>query len=269
FLHGTQRFASDALGASSTAHDRLARLWDDVSYYAVTVPWRCVGYPLVLVPFGIVRTVRREGWRFCAVFSAILAFVTATWMARGSLGLDRHFVAIAPFYATMIAEGIVALGQTIERLVAGPARRGSQAFLASRAAGVFVVAGLAAATLSTSAQLLDRWMNDWRHASEDTWIDRREIAARLALTPKGTIFCDEPTIEVLSGLPRDRFDRRSTNDEEGARRLADAASRDGVAYVATWAPNAKRALGLGALDYRPGWASEKYDGLILVRVDKR
>jgi hypothetical protein len=270
FLHGTQRFATDALGTKSTFSGDLTRLWNDVTYYSITVPWRCVGYPLVLAPFGIARVVRREGLRFCAVFSAILAFVTLTWIARGSLGLDRHFVAIVPLYATLIAEGIVQLAQWIERLVAPPARLGSQAFLASRAFGVFVLGGLATATFATSAQLLVRWMGDWRRASEESWVDRREIAAELRETSKGLIFCDEPTIEVLSGLPRERFDRRSTNDDDGARRLVDAASRDGVAYVVAWAPNAKRALGLGTLAYRPPWwTHETYDGLLLVRVDAR
>jgi hypothetical protein len=210
--------------------------------------------------------VRREGLRFCAIFSAVLAFISLVWLMRASLGLDRHFVAVMPLSATFVAEGIVALAHGVNRVVRVAVAKYDNAYLASRAAAAAVVGGLAAGTFALDAQLLSRWMGDWRHASEDAWPDRRAVAAYLREHAGGTVFCEEPTIEVLSGLPRDRFDRGGLTDDKGIARVRAAASREGAVYVAGWAASVKGVRSLGEIVLRPPGARSDDDGLIVVRV---
>jgi len=49
-----------------------------------------------------------------------------------------------------------------------------------------------------------------------------------------TIFCDDATLEILSGLDRRRFDRHWTDDPHTWDLVDTTARVDGVAYVATW-----------------------------------
>jgi hypothetical protein len=270
FLRDTRTFANGALGAKSSLEHGAGQLLRDLRYYAVDVPWRCVGYPLVLAPFGVARTLRREGARFFLVYLALLAFVTLTWVLRSSLGLDRHFVVLVPFYATLMANGVIALGEAVHLGVRRAVGGSQHAFLAPGAARAAVIAGLAFAGYATSYGLLQRWMRDFRNASEQAWPDRRAVAAFLAalpVTPEGgpTIFCDEPTVEVLSGLDGRRFDRRSLDAPEAKARIA-AASLHGEVYVATWAAKALLLDKVSVLAFRPPGATARDEGLVVLRA---
>jgi len=262
FLRDTREFANGALRTKSSFQLGARQVIADLRYYAIDVPWRCVGYPLFLAPFGIVRTFRRDGVRFSFVYLALLGFVTLTWLMRSSLGLDRHFVVLVPLYATWMANGVVAIGETVDRTVSRLVGRYEHAFMAPGAARAAVIAGLAFAAYATSHSLLERWMRDWRNASEQAWPDRRAVAAYLASLPSETkIFCDEPTLEILSGLDRRRFDRRALDSA----RIVAASARDDV-FVATWAVNALRFEKLGTIVFRPPGARAKDEGLVVLHV---
>jgi len=259
FLKQTREFANGALGSKGSY------TLDDLLYYSVRVPWRVVGYPLLLVPFGVVRTFRREGLRFFGIFSAALAFVTLTWMMRSSLGLDRHFVVLVPFYATMIANGIVAIAVFADDLAKRPFAASIHAFSASGAVRAAFTAGLACAVVGNTWTILTVWMRDWRNASEGAWPDRREIAARLRELD-GPIFCDEPTVELLSGLHRSRFDRRMLEDPRAKTWIATALAGGKPVYLATWAVKLERLKLRGdVLARSPG--SSGNSGFVLMRVD--
>ncbi len=265
FLKQTREFANGALGTKSSFQLGWKQVGEDVLYYAVHVPWRVVGYPLVLVPFGIVRTFRRDGLRFVGIFSAALAFVTLTWLMRSSLGLDRHFVVIVPLYATFIANGIVAIAKFFDETVKRPFAASIHAFGASGAVRAAFLAGLACAVVGNTWSILDVWMRDWRNASLGAWPDRREIANRLR-DVDGAIFCDEPTVELLSGLDRSRFDRRLLDDPR-ARSWIVAALRSGKpVYLATWAVKLDHLALRGPILARsPGTSGNT--GFVLMRVD--
>lgn len=258
FLRATRQFANGALGAKSSF------TLDDLLYYVVHVPWRVVGYPLLLAPFGLYRTIRRDGLRFCAIFGAILAFITLTWMLRSSLGLDRHFVVIVPFYAALIANGIVAMGDFVDRIMRKPMAVSVHAFGVSGAVRAALIAGLTCAVVGNTWMILDVWMRDWRNYSLGAWPDRREIANRLR-DLEGTIFCDEPTVELLSGVDRHRFDRRLLDDNRAPGWIRDARAH-GPVYVATWAVKLPHlALKGPVLARSPG--SSGATGFVLMRVD--
>ena len=84
--------------------------------------------------------------------------------------------------------------------------------------------------------MLDVWMGFWRASIERGWPERAALGAYLRSLPEApTIFCDDATLEILSGLDRRRFDRHWIDDPHTWDLDADgAAQADGVAYVATW-----------------------------------
>ena len=114
-------------------------------------------------------------------------------------------------------------------------------------------------------------MHEWGGALRRGWPDREAVGAYLrGLPPTTTIFCDEGTVEVLSGLDRHRFDRHWVDEPGGAERIEAAADRDGVVYVATWIRKltALRARGHGEIVFRPPGETSNDAGLAVMRIDR-
>lgn len=263
FLRGTREFANGALHAKSSFELGRAQLMKDLVRYVIEIPWRVFGWPLLLVPFGVVPTFRRHGLRFCTPFVCVLGFVTVAWILRSSLGLDRHFVALVPFYATLAAHGIFAIASFFGQIVRRLSAVSEHAFLAGGATRAAIVAGLCCATFVLSASLLDDWMSNWTHWRDEVWPDRRELAALLRTLPSNVpIFCDEPTVEVFSGLDRRRFERVGVADPNRVRARVE---RDGEVWVVSWAANLKEVKPLGEVTWRPRDAKPN-EGLMAVRV---
>lgn len=253
FLRQTKEFANDA----THARFGVAR---DAAYYPVFVAWRVMGSALPLVPFGIVRTVRQQGARFVLVLAACLGFVSLSWITRSSLGLDRHFVCVVPLYAAFAAQGVAAIADAI----AGWTRR--------QGAGRGVAAGLAIASLCGMCVQLDVWMGFWRASIVRGWPDRASTAAFVrALPGDPTIFCDEATLEIPTGLSWRRFDRHWVDDPHTWDLIEDAARRRGVVYVATWrrklarheAPGREIVFAIGASPESPSTT-----GFAVMRVER-
>jgi hypothetical protein len=275
FLKGTQNFAVDAMKVKVSPFADPKKLALDLSYYPVQVAWAVVGVPMVLAPFGAWRTWKREGATFVGLHLACLAFISYVWLQRGSLGLYRHFMVIVPFYAVMIANGAVAIADVIERLPRKLFARSEHAYAASRSLRWGVVWGIGFAVCATTYVQLDLWMTDWRDKCRDIWPDRLAAAAYLRSVPANDlIFCDEATLEVFSGLDRNRFDRRYLGDDDGAVRIvAAAARRDGETYVASWAGKMTKLQALGHVAFRPAplpWEKpgEPYKGVLIVKITR-
>ncbi len=230
FLRQTQEFAVSAIPRTGKLGGPVAGLLSDLLYYPLSLPLRVMGPALALVPFGIARTVREQGNRFALVLVACLGFVSLAWARRSTLGLDRHFVAVVPLYAIAAAQGLATLvdgAATLGRRVVTAAR----AIVAARALG----AVLGAASLAGLGFMLFVWMGFWRASIRRGWPERQAIAAYLRSLPQAsTLFCDEATVEILSGLDRRRFDRHWVDDPHTWELVAADARARGVAYVATW-----------------------------------
>ena len=228
FLAQTHEFASQAVidGAGSGVVG-LAR---DALYYPLHVAVRVLGPAVALVPFGVARTWRQQGPRFVLVLAACLGFVSLTWMNRSSLGLDRHFVAAIPLYATFAAQGVAAIAEQVERWVGERASERTARGTARALAGALSIGAVALLGV-----MLGVWMTFWRAAIDHGWPERSAMGAYLRSLPQGpTIFCDDATLEILSGLDRRRFDRHWIDDSHTWNLIDGAAKADGVAYVATW-----------------------------------
>ncbi len=264
FLKGTREFANGALGAKSSFELGRKQLIDDLLRYAVTIPYRVLGDALYLAPIGLYRMARVDGLRFVTIFLSVLGFVTFAWVMRSSLGLDRHFVALVPLYAAAIANGAVQIADLVFGFVRRMTKDATQAFLAPGSARAAVVAGFACALFVSGYQRLDEWMMHWRHASEDVWADRRFLAGFLTTLPAGsTIFCDEATVEVFSGLDRRRFERIGVHD---AARVQKRAAAEGEVYVVSWAAPLKSMRAIGSVIYRPAGVFKDDEGLMVLRV---
>jgi hypothetical protein len=224
FLGDTHQFASQAM--AEKAHRGVVGFVRDALYYPLFVAVRVLGPAVFLAAFGVLRTWRQQGPRFVLVLASALGFVSLTWVNRSSLGLDRHFVAVVPLYATMAAQGVAAIAAWV-------ARRSKQGERSPLARGVAAV--LSFGTLAGLAVMLDVWMGFWKGSIERGWPERVAIGAYLRSLPAGTtVFCDDATLEILSGLDRHRFDRHWVDDPTTWQRIGEVAREDGVVYVATW-----------------------------------
>jgi hypothetical protein len=228
FLGETHEFASAATGGGR-ARDAIG-LARDALYYPAYVAVRVLGPAVPLAVFGVLRTWRDQGGRFVLVLAACLGFVSLTWVNRSSLGLDRHFVAVVPLYATLAAQGIDAIGDQAQRWLESSASERS-----ARIAGRAIVSMLTIGTAGTLAVMLSVWMTFWRASIAHGWPERVALGAYLRSLPaEPTIFCDDATLEILSGLDRRRFDRHWIDDPQTWNVIGAAAQADGVTYVATW-----------------------------------
>jgi hypothetical protein len=263
FLGQTREFATGATHQQTALDEGILGLARDVLYYPAIVPFRVLGPVALLVPFGVVRTVRCQGARFVLVLGACLAFVSFSWVMRSSLGLDRHFVVVVPLYATFAAQGVATISGGAVRLlrrITGPAS-------AQRAGGAIAAAAAGGALVGLAVQL-HVWMGYWRDSIVRGWPDRVAVGDYLRSIPGDpTIFCDDATIEILSGLDRRRFDRHWVDDGHTWSLIAEVARTRGVAYVATWTRKLVDHEDDGEIVFRAGLSpDDRRAGLSVMRV---
>jgi hypothetical protein len=233
FLGQTREFATGVTHEKS-ALDRGASGLLDLLYYPLFVPYRVMGPVLPLAAFGVVRTIRQQGYRFVLVLASCLGFITLTWLFRSSLGLDRHFVVVVPLYAIFAAQGAAAIGDGAARWLAR-VRREPGAAARDAAAGRAVGGLLSVVSLAGLLVMLTIWMSFWRGSLARGFPERAAMGSYLRTLPSTSrIFCDDATIEILSGLDRRRFDRHWIDDPHTWDLVSETAREQGVAYVATW-----------------------------------
>jgi|HubBroStandDraft_2_1064218.scaffolds.fasta_scaffold33136_2 hypothetical protein len=234
FVRQTHEFASQVAESAASPRGALShgvlRLVDDALYYPVFVALRVMGPALPLAVLGVARAVREQGWRFVVVLGACLVFVSLSWIRRSSLGLDRHFVVAVPLYAVFAAQGAAVVADAVARL--SRARFGE---LAAGRAGRAIGGAVAVACVAGMCVSLQVWMGFWRASIARGWPDRQAVGAALRELPAAsTIFCDDATLEILSGVDRRRFDRHWLDDPATWDRVEQVAHGKGGAYVATW-----------------------------------
>jgi hypothetical protein len=256
FLRETKQFANGVAHQGSALDAGFAALAHSAIYYPYTVALRVFGYvtgdvtlplPLLLVPFGVVKTVREQGARFVLVLASALGFISFTWMMRSSLGLDRHFVVVVALYATFAAQGVA----VIAGWVAWIAKRFHLPTAVSAATGRCVGAVVGVLSLGALMMGLDQWMGFWTASVARGWPMRERVGAFLRTLPEGApIYCDDATIEILSGLDRRRFDRHWVDDPHTWELITNAAQAPGAVYVATWTDKMRGHESTGDFVYR-------------------
>jgi hypothetical protein len=265
FLRQTHEFANGALNQRSGGARGAAALVLDAAYYPIVVPVRVLGPVLWLAPFGVLRTLRQQGMRFTLVLLACLGFVSLTWVMRSSLGLDRHFAVVVPLYATFVAQGAAVVADWATRAVR---RHGAGSGSSIRAGRAFASA-LTLMSLAGLAVELDVWMGFLRASIARGWPERAALGAYLRTLPNGpTIFCDDATLEIASGLDRRRFDRRWTDDPHTWDGVAELARAEGMVYVATWRRKLRGHENAGEIVFRAGFdpVDAESTGVAVMRV---
>lgn len=208
YLRDTHQFVQDARHDHLTLREALGKL----PYYPAYLPYKSFGFPVVLALLGLVPMLRALGPAFLAPYLSCLAFVTVTWMTGGQLGLLRHFVSSVPLFATAIAFGVeqVAARTTDRRFP-------------------LVAASLALAL--EARHLQDSFFHE-RRVIEARWPDRAAVVEAVRALPAGArVVCDEPTVEILAGLPIEGTKRWWSTDPHFEEWVHDYA-REGTVWLA-------------------------------------
>jgi hypothetical protein len=119
FLWETQSFASEVRAATGAS-----------PIFALALPPIVLGPAIVVLPLGLRRSLR-AGW---VIPGGVLAFLAASYLGRGALGLERYLNAIVPFACVAIAEGALRLPDLYPRIEARAAARAVVAATALTAA---------------------------------------------------------------------------------------------------------------------------------------
>jgi hypothetical protein len=108
FLRETARFAGGVRAAQG-----FSPLLDGL-LIPLAIPPLVIGPAIVLVPLGLRRAVT-AGW---VVPGGILAFLVASHLGRGALGLERYLTALVPFACVAVAYGALRVPEIARRITA-------------------------------------------------------------------------------------------------------------------------------------------------------
>ena len=214
FLRLNAEFAAHAHAASASGHTHSIAVLRSLAYYAVSTPWRDVSVLLAFMLPGVVWLARRGPRSLIIVFASVLAFVTYGWIRRAHLGLDRHFVALVPLFATGIAAGLcITASWLIAQTGDSPRRR-----------AVVTCAVIALFSISMVGNLRRRERRTQRDQVGAFLADRNAADLLVAMRrPNESVFCDRARIEVFSRLSPAQFVRvglRAPTPDEIAREVS-------------------------------------------------
>lgn len=194
FLTGTQKFASDALQQSSSFSGGPLKVLQDLIHYPVWIPVMFMGINFVFVLFGIRETLQKHK-SLVLSGTAILFFITLSWMMKSTLGLNRHFTAIVPFYGVMAGYGMGRVLLYSERKFT--------------IGNLYNIVKKMILTVSGAAVLfyLAMWSYIWTDLHKSGFPPQKAAAEFLRTLPSDSkIICNDGIVEVLSGLDYRRFD---------------------------------------------------------------
>jgi hypothetical protein len=85
-----------------------------------------------------------------------------------------------------------------------------------------------------------------------------------------TVFCDDATLEILTGLDRRRFDRHWVDDPHTWDLIEEEAREHGPVYVATWRRKMRGHERVGDIVFEAGQdpAEPETTGVAVMRVER-
>jgi hypothetical protein len=188
FLHGTQKFASDALGQTNSIDGGLWNFIADLFFYPFWVPFIFSGIMPFLAIIGF-RKFYPKNKVFFVTSISILVFISISWIMKANLGLNRHFASVIPFYSALTAYGLSYLYEHLKKV---------SVFKSGKS--VPVIASLIILVYSVM------WLYIWRDNNEASFKERNATVSFLkrvyeSESGKGImILSNEPVIEVLSKI---------------------------------------------------------------------
>ncbi len=213
FLLDNQAFAEGALRRAQPDGPRLASA---LARYPLTMPALSFGAGALLALAGITRTARKESSWFVALPLAMLAFLVSGTLSRSHLGLERHFLPLVPFFAVWIAHGAARSAEWVTatharyRASGVSAKRGTLGSLLATISGPALYGAsfglLALSALAAQQELLGPSWRSWRELTRQSLPSESAAGRFIANLPRSAlVVCDEASVEVLSGLPAERF----------------------------------------------------------------
>jgi hypothetical protein len=191
FLSQTQQFANDALKESNSFQGGFLKIIKDFFHYPVVIPVLFSGLNILFLPFGI-KSLHRNYKLLFYTGTAILAFITLSWMMKSNLGLNRHFVSIIPVYSVLTAYGILNVSNYLQ---------GKKIFKK-----INVKKSLLVIIFITCLSYFLMWLYIWQRDNAIGFPERKSAIEFFRTIDDGkTIFCNDAIFEILSGLDKRRF----------------------------------------------------------------
>ena len=224
FLHGTQKFANDALGEVHSMQGGIWKFINDLFFYPFWIPFIFTGVAVILVPFGLRKFLAENEIAFIASLS-ILIFISVSWVMKANLGLNRHFTSLVPFYSLLLAYGFVSVSDYLKKY---------KLFHSGKLLlSVFAVVILFYTTM---------WLYIWRDTNSNNFSEKRDTIEFLkhlnSKDPDAVILCNDPMIEVLSGIDYKAFNHFWMDENTETKQYIESMkSGTGNIYIITSAKN--------------------------------
>ena len=224
FLHGTHKFANDALGEVNSMQGGIFKFLNDVFFYPFWIPFLFTGIAVILVPFGLRKFFTENKIAFVASLS-ILVFISASWVMKANLGLNRHFTSLIPFYSMLLAYGFVNVSDYLKKY---------KLF----SSGKLLLTIFAVVILFYTSM----WLYIWRDTNSNNFSEKRDTIEFLkqlnSKNPDAVILCNDPMIEVLSGIDYKTFNHFwMDTSPETKQYIESLKSGRGIIYIITSAEN--------------------------------
>lgn len=226
FLHGTHEFANDALGEVNSMQGGFWKFINDLFFYPIWIPFIFTGVAVILVPFGFKKFFAENKISFIASLS-ILIFISISWVMKANLGLNRHFTSLVPFYSLLLAYGFVTVSEYLKKYK----------LFSSGKLLLFVFALIILFYTSM-------WLYIWRDINSNNFSEKRDTIEFLkqlnSSTPEAVILCNDPMIEVLSGINYRVFNHFWMNEDlETKQCIESLKSGTEIIYIVASAKNEK------------------------------
>jgi|WetSurMetagenome_2_1015567.scaffolds.fasta_scaffold69362_2 hypothetical protein len=224
FLFQTQKFANDALRESNSFQGGFLKIIIDLIHYPIIVPAIFTGISLIFIPFGISNFYRQHKY-FFYFGVGILIFITASWMMKSNLGLNRHFMVLIPFYTTLTAYGVLAVSNYLKGF--------SDKFIFLRRINIKI--SLLIIILISCLIYLIMWLYIWSNNYKEGFPERKVASEYLKNIPENkTIFCNDAIVEIFSDIDFKRFNHIWMENNPGAYdMILQTAKNEGYVYVIT------------------------------------
>ncbi len=247
FIFVTQGFANEVLKVSSSFDSGILQFIRDVLYYPLIVPYYLAGPLVILAYFGIKRTMQRQHYIWVIFYSFILLFLTITWIKKSSLGLHRHFNVLVPFYSVLLVNGIPSASVLIYKIKS----RLKKSIIPYEEQIIRIKKTLVILLIISQIIVTVIWSIGWLTYTGKLFIERYQTVDFIKNLPNDKyIFCDEASVEVLSGLDMHIFNRVWLENKEAAEMITNAVNTNKDVYIVTWERKMKRFSGFGEIIFK-------------------
>jgi len=257
FLFQTQKFANDALQETNSFQGGLLKILWDFIHYPVFIPVIFSGINMIFVPFGFVSCLNKNKWLMYSGIS-ILVFITASWMFKSNLGLNRHFVSLIPLYTTMTAYGLI---KAYDFLSAGS--RKNKFLKAINAKYTLIII-----TFISCLVYLIMWLYIWNNNYRDEFPEKKSAAEYLRNIPDNKIiFCNDAIVEIFSNIDYRRFNHIWMENNPSAYELIlQKAKSESYVYIISTPEKWKQINNIGEKIYQSPLNSSSSSSVLIIKI---